>query len=126
MPWCVEKVLVERAEALVRISWSIDLTVRGLLIDSGFGFLAGLAVDDPHSDRTHRSRPTPRRNLHQLLLSAPGLEQLQLRQAEFIRNVRDPLPIRRPARQEAVVFPERQLVRLATRCRQNEQVVVLT
>src|SRR5215467_5206509 len=108
MPRCVEEVFVERAEALVRISWSIDLAVRRFLIDSGFGFLAGLAVDDPHTDRTHRSRPTPRRNLYQLLLSSPGFEQLQLRQAEFIRDVRDPLPVRRPAWHETIVFAERQ------------------
>ena len=57
-----------------------------------------------------------------MLLAAPALQDRDLRQPALVRDGRDPLAVRRPARQKRVVLAKRQLVRLATAGRQHEEV----
>ena len=58
-------------------------------------------------------------------LAAIGLEKLQVRDAVLVRDIRDPLPVGRPARVERVVLVEGELVRLAAGNGLNVQIRVL-
>ena len=59
------------------------------------------------------------------LPSAVGFENVKVRQPLFIRNIRNRFAVRRPARMEVIMIPERQLVWLAAFDRQRIKVIEL-
>src|SRR6516164_5305866 len=91
--WCVKQMFVQRTDAFVRIARCVDFAIGCFLIDARLRLLSGLAVDNTNRDCSHRPRPSSRCDSNQLLLAAPTLHQLQLRQTLLVRNIGDPFSI---------------------------------
>ena len=73
----------------------------------------------------HGMLPAALRNLHVHDLPAVGFKQFELGQAIPVVDIRDPFPVRRPARMKGVVLEKRELVGLAARRRLHVEVVEL-
>ena len=110
LPALVEQVVSGPADPGVLAGRGVEAAVGGGQVDARGDFRSGRVIQGADGEHADRPLPAAARDLDPHLLAAVGLEQLELRQAVFVRDVGDPLSVGRPARVEGVVFEEGHLV----------------
>ena len=118
----VEDGIVDTARPGVGVARGVELAVRSGQVNSRAGELSRLRVHRPHRQHTHGPLPPPVGDANRFPLAAVGFQERELRETPLVRNVRNPLPIGRPAWMKGIVLEERQLVGLAARGRLDVEV----
>ena len=121
----VEDAIADAAHTRVGIRRHVRLAVRRFQMDARSRLRIRAIVQHARREHAHGPLPPAIRDANGSLLAAVRLQQRELGQPAFVRDVGNPLAVGRPARMKGVVVEERHLVRLATIGRLDVEVVVL-